>query len=258
MTDHSEFPWGPQYEPGLLTPFGVIGWVVATALLLLLVLRLRESSGGKAGDAHLQEMHKVILQAARYALKQDEYGILQGAKVLRRTISFYLGGLLMASEPIGKQAKALALAMGEKDEKKDDKAKGGHGKDAHGKDAHGKGAHAAHGGHGGHGAPAEHAHAHAHAAAAPGVAAHTVQGHSITVNVGGEGGAHHEEPHEEEEEKPLSLEEQLIACRKAVREFEAWWSDKQARIAQLKAAQDALTIPRKPDPALIALFEEKK
>lgn len=251
MTDHSEFPWGPQYEPGLLTPLGVIGWVVASALLLALLLRLGSGMGGKTGDAHLQDMHKVILQAARYALKQDEYGILQGAKVLRRTISFYLGGLLMASEPIGKQAKALAAAMGEKEEGKDGK-----------KDAKGHGAHGAHGGHGaggGHGAHAAHHPEPAHAAAgAPGVAAHTVQGHSITVNVGGDAGGHHDDEHGEEEDKPLTLEEQLVACRKAVREFEAWWSDKQARIAQLKAAQDALTIPKKPDPALIALFEEKK
>ena len=72
------------------------------------------------------------------------------------------------------------------------------------------------------------------------------------------GADHHEDAHEEEEGKPLTLEEQLVALRKAVREFEAWWSDKPARMAELRAAQDDLTIPKKPDPALVALFEEKK
>ncbi len=247
MNDHSEFPWGPQYEPGLLTPLGVVGWAIASALLLALLLRLGSGFGSKASETHLQDLHKVILAAARYALKQDEYGILQGGKVLRRTINYYLGGLIMGGGPIGKQVKALATAMGEKDEK-DAHGKGGHGKDAHGKAAHG--AHAAHAG--GHGGAPEHA----HAATAPGVAAHTVQGHSITVNVGGEGG-HHGDDHEEED-KPLTLDEQLAACRKAVRDFEAWWSDKHARIAELKAAQEALTIPKKPDPAIIALLEETK
>ncbi len=253
MTDHSEFPWGPQYEPGILTPLGVIGWVVASALLLMLLMGAVGPQARKAGATHLDDIYKLILAAARFALKQDEFGILRGADVLRRVIRTQLGGVLMAGGALGKQVKALNTALGEKDDK--DKKKDDKKKDAHGKDAHGKGGHA--GGHGAHATPAAHGGGHGEA---PSAVAHTVQGHSITVNVGGDAhGAHdaHEEEHEEEE-KPLSLEEQLIALRKAVREFEAWWSDKPARMAELRAAHDDLTIPKKPDPALVALFEEKK
>ncbi len=241
MTDHSEFPWGPQYEPGMLTPLGVIGWVIASALLLMLILGRVNPTTRRAGASHLDDVYKVILVAARFALKQDEFGILRGADVLRRVIRSQLGGLLMAGGALGKQVKALSAALGEKDDKdKKDKKKD----DKHGKDAHGA-----------HGTPAGHGAGHGDA---PGPLAHTVQGHSITVNVGGDS-AHggHDEEHEEEE-KPLSLEEQLIALRKAVREFEGWWSDKPARMAELRAAQDDMTIPKKIDPALLALFEEKK
>jgi len=67
MTDHSEFPWGPQYEPGLLTPFGLIGWVVASALLLALLLQLFSPAGRRTSAAHLDDVHKIILAAARFA-----------------------------------------------------------------------------------------------------------------------------------------------------------------------------------------------
>ena len=247
MTDHSEFPWGPQYEPGLLTPLGVIGWAIASALLLGLLLQLANPSGRKAAAAHLDDIHKVILAVARYALKQDEFGIMKGADVLRRVIKSQLGGLLLAGGAMGKQMKALGVALGEKDEKKDDKhGKGGHG---HGKDDHGKGGHGAHAaqpvGHGGGNGET------------PGAVAHTVQGHSITVNVGGDGAGGHDDAHEEEEH-PLSLEDQLVALRKAVREFEAWWSDKPARMAELRAAHDDLTTLKKPDAAILALLEETR
>lgn len=247
MTDHSEFPWGPQYEPGLLTPFGLIGWVVASALLLALLLQLFSPAGRRTSAAHLDDVHKIILAAARFALKQDEFGILRGADVLRRVIKHYLSPVIVAGGGLGKQLKALDAAMGEGEEKKDEHGKGGHGKDAHGKGGHG-------GGHGAHVAQPAHA---GHGAEAAGATAHTVQGHSITVNVGGDAPGAHGEEHGEDD-KPMTLEEQLIALRKAVREFEAWWSDKPGRLNELRAAQEALTIPKKPDPALMALFEEKK
>jgi hypothetical protein len=255
MTDHSEFPWGPQYEPGLLTPFGVIGWLVALALLIALGLQAANIGGSRARATHLEDIHKVILAVARYALKQDEYGILRGADVLRRVIKSQLGGLLLAGGALGKQVKALNTALGEKDDKdkkKDDKHGKGH--DAHGKGGHGGG----HGGHGAHAAPAAHGGGHAGHGDAPGAVAHTVQGHSITVNVGDSGAGAHGEDHHEEEEHPLSLEEQLVALRKAVREFETWWSDKPARMAELRAAHDDLTTPKKPDAAILALLEENK
>jgi hypothetical protein len=235
MVDHSEFPWGPQYEPGVLTPLGVIGWVIASALLLALLLQLFNPSSGRKAGANLDDIHKIVLAASRYALKQDEFGILRGADVLRRVLRSYLGGLLMGGGALGKQMKALGTAMGEADDSKK--------KDEHGKGGHGAG-HAANGdnGHGGHGAD-------------PAVAANTVQGHSITVNVGGESNGHGEHG---DDEKPLGLEDQLVAVRKAVREFEAWWSDKPARMAELRAAHDDLTRNKKPDPALIALLEDKK
>lgn len=251
MTDHSEFPWGPQYEPGLLTPLGVIGWIIAAALLAAFLYAQRNPSGGKTHAGQLDDIHKIVHAAARHALKQDEFGILRGADMLRRVIRTYLGGVILAGG-LGRQVKKISEAMGESDDKKkDDK---GHG----GKD-HGHG--------GGHGGKAS-------------AIAQSVTGPSITVNVGmagekGEdghgghddhggghgGGGHgggHDKGHDDHDEKPPTLEEQLILVRKAVREFEAWWSDKPARISELRAAQDDLTKPKKPDPAILALLEEKK
>ncbi|MFZ5670852.1 MAG: hypothetical protein ACOY4K_15295 [Pseudomonadota bacterium] len=242
MVDHSEFPYGVEYEPGLLTPLGLVGWAVASALLLLLILRARDGGRARGGDAVLQDIHKIVLAAARYALKQDEFGVLKGADVLMRVVRVYLGGVLMAGSALGKQVKALETAMGkedDKDKKKDDKhGHGGHG----GHDDHG------HGGQGGHAAPH----------AGPGAAAHTVQGHSITVNVGGDSNGHGDHDAHGDEDKPKTMEEQLAALRKAVREFEAWWSDKPARMAELRAAQDDLTRKKPVDATLMALFEEKK
>lgn len=245
MVDHSEFPYGVAYEPGLLTPLGVVGWAVASALLLLLLLRMRDGGGGaRGGDAVLGDIHKIVLAAARYALKQDEFGILKGADVLMRVIRSYLGGVLMAGSALGKQVKALETAMGKEDDKdkkkKDDKA--GHG-----------------GGHGAHGGHDDHAAGHHVGQGGPGATAHTVQGHSITVNVGGDGhGGAGEHGEHGEDDKPKTMEEQLVALRKAVREFEAWWSDKPARMAELRAAHDDLTRKKPVDAALMALFEEKK
>ena len=251
MTDHSEFPWGPQYEPGLLTPFGVIGWIVAGVLLLLLAARTFNPPERKGADAVLEEIHKNILLAAQAALKQDEYGILKGAKDLRAMITHSLGGLSAAGGALKKHEKALAEAMGEKDEKKDAK---GHGAAAGGHGGHGGGHGAGHGAAAGHGA--SHGAAGGSAGGVPGVAANTVQGHSITVNVGGAGD--HEGEHGPEEEPPLSLEAQLALLRKTVRDFETWWSNKQARIHDLKAARKAFLQPDKLPTALAAVIEEKK
>lgn len=228
MNDHSEFPWGPQYEPGLLTPLGVVGWVVAVALLLALLIL--GGSGtlrlGRRDDKAIHEAYDNILAMARYALKQDEFGILAGADDLRRIIRYYFGGLLQAGGGVGKQAKKLGEVMGDGE---DEKSKDGHGKD------HG----------GGHGSKVS-------------TVSQNVHGPSITVNVGagnaddGHGG--HSEHGHDDKEKPLTLEQQLAAVRKAVREFEAWWSDKSARISELRGAREDLTAHRKPDRALTAKF----
>lgn len=245
MVDHSEFPWGPQYEPGLLTPMGVLGWVVAAALLLALLVTARNAGGGerrrKGDDAQLTEIYTTVLTAARYALKQDEFGILRGADVLRRVVKSHLGGVLLAGGGLGKHLKALGETMGE-GEKKSGKHDKPH------KD-HGGGKHEPH--------PQP---------AAPSTVAETVHGHSITLNIGAdvlEKPAHdtahgHGDHGHDDHETPPSLENQLLLVRKAVRDFEAWWSDRPARISELRAARDDLTLPRKPDPALSALLEEKK
>jgi len=264
MVDHSEFPWGPEAVPGLLTPLGVFGWIVAGVLALLLIGAMRGETGRrrKVDETQLSETYGHILAAARFAVRQDEFGILRGADVLRRVIKTHLGGVLLAGGGLGKQLKKLGEAMGEKDEKKDDKKDGKKKK----KDDHGAGGHGGHGKHEAHPVAAEHS---------PGsttTVAETVHGHSITLNIGNEkpghgghgghgddhGGGHGHDDHDEEEEKPPTLEEQLLLVRKAVREFEAWWSDKPARMAELRAAHDDLTSPKKPDPALAALLEEKK
>jgi hypothetical protein len=174
-------------------------------------------------------------------------------------IKTHLGGVLLAGGGLGKQLKKLGEAMGEKDDKKDDKKDGKKKK----KDDHGAGGHGGHGKHEAHPVAAEHS---------PGsttTVAETVHGHSITLNIGNEkpghgghggdhGDGHGHDDHDDEEEKPPTLEEQLLLVRKAVREFEAWWSDKPARMAELRAAHDDLTSPKKPDPALAALLEERK
>lgn len=264
MVDHSEFPWGPETVPGLLTPLGVAGWIVAGVLALVLMNALRggDERRRKGSDGRLEEIYNHVLAAARYALRQDEFGILRGADVLRRVVKSHLGGVLLTGG-LAKQLKKLGEAMGEKDDKKDDKKKK--------KDDHGHGAHGAHGGGhgGGHGdGHGKHAAQHvAEGAGATTTVAETVHGHSITLNIGadkgGHGGGHDDhghghDDHHDDEDKPLTLEEQLAQVRKSVREFEAWWSDKPARMSELRAALDDLTAPKKPDPALVALIEEKK
>jgi hypothetical protein len=247
--------------PGLLTPLGVFGWIVAGVLALLLIGAMRGESGRRrrVDETQLSETYGHILAAARFAVRQDEFGILRGADVLRRVIKTHLGGVLLAGGGLGKQLKKLGEAMGEKDEKKDDKKDGKKKK----KDDHGAGGHGGHGKHEAHPVAAEHS---------PGsttTVAETVHGHSITLNIGNEkpghgghggdhGDGHGHDDHDDEEEKPQTLEEQLLLVRKAVREFEAWWSDKPARMAELRAAHDDLTSPKKPDPALAALLEERK
>ena len=260
--EHSEFPWGVEHAPGLLTPLGVVGWIVAGVLALVLMNALRNSGGGegrrKGGDAQLAETYAVILAAARYALRQDEFGILRGADVLRRVVKTHLGGVLLAGGGLGKHLKKLGEAMGEGDDKKPgDKTKK--------KDDH-------HGGKGGHGDRHEPRHVAAESPSSTSVA-ETVHGHSITLNIGadvlekpvsdGHGGHkpghdHDHDHHDEDEDKPLTLEQQLLLVRKSVREFEAWWSDKPSRMAELRAAHDDLTTPKKSDAAIAALLEERK
>ncbi|MDP1632642.1 MAG: hypothetical protein Q8L66_14595 [Caulobacter sp.] len=237
--DHSEFPYGVEEMPGLLTPLGVLGWLLALALLVAL---LAQNRGPRKRPGTLDAIHATVLAAARFALKQDEFGVLRGVDILRRVIRTHLGGVLLAGASLNKQMKALGAAVGESDDKKD-KKKDGHGGDAHGGD-HGHGTAAAHHGHT------------TSATDTPGAVANTVQGHSITVNVAGEAGAHGEAGHGPDE-KPPTLEEQLALARKAVREFEAWWSDKPARMAELRAAHDDLTTAWKPDPALMAMIDDK-
>jgi hypothetical protein len=245
MTDHSEFPWGPQYEPGLLTPFGLLGWIVAAVLLLLLLWRMANPAGPKAGEDRLNEIHTAIMKAARDAQKQQYFGSPGAAHALRQAIKYQLGGVQAAGEALTKQLKALDKALGEGDDK--DKKKDDH----QGKDAHG-----------GH-----------HGSASATAVAQNVAGPSITVNVGvGEkaeatagDGAHHDAhgaghgsshggghgahgAHGEDEDKPLTLGEQLIAVEKAIRDFEAWWQNKPVRMGELRAAQNDLIRPRKPDP----------
>lgn len=245
MTDHSEFPWGPQYEPGLLTPFGLIGWLVAGVLLLLLMWKVARPGGGKSGEDRLEEVHTMILKAARHALKQQYFGSPGAAHMLRQVIKDQLGGVQLAGEALTKQLKALDKALGEEEKKPADPAKD---------------AHAAHGGH----------------VAGASAIAQNVAGPSITVNVGvGDKGetAHGEAGHDahapgahgpagghgaDDENKPLTLGEQLIAVEKAVRDFEVWWQNKPVRMGELRTAQGDLTRSKKLDPALAALLEEKK
>ncbi|ATQ42241.1 hypothetical protein [Caulobacter mirabilis] len=273
MIEHSEFPWGPQDAPGLLTPLGVVGWVLAAALLLILMaVTMRGQGGGKGprrrgDDSQLNEIYAHVLAAARYALRQDEFGVLKGADQLRRVIRTHLGGVLLAGGGLNKTLRDLGEAMGEGGKKPEPKpAKHDH---PHGGDDR-------HGGHGDYGHRPEPKPL-VVAEPAGATVAETVHGHSITVNIGGDvierptepghGGHGHgkpdhgkpgHDPHHHHDDKPLTLEQQLAQVRRAVRAFEVWWSDKPARMAELRAAHDDLTSHRKPDPGLLALLEEKR
>jgi hypothetical protein len=238
--DHSEFPWGPEAVPGLLTPLGVAGWIVVAVLALLLLNALRggedKARKAKGQIKEIGDTYDMILAAARHALSLDDYAILGGANLLRKVIQTRLGRTLKLGGDLGKHLKTIGEAMGEKDKAKDKHKAGGHG--------HG-------GGHGGGGA----------ALAAVG---NNVHGPSITVNVGlaekpeADGAAHgHDDGHDgghddhghgghgghDDHDKPLSLEDQLDAVRKAVREFEKWWSDRAGRVGDMQAALKDFTDP---------------
>lgn len=258
MIEHNEFPWGPEHVPGLLTPLGAFGWVVAAVLALVLLGLLRRGETGKgpkSSESRLEDVYRHVLAAARYAVRQDEYGIMHGADTIRRTVKDQLGGLLMAGGALQKHLKTLGETLGEGDDKKADRKKKK-------KDDHGHGP--AHGhGNGGHG--------HAAPVAAEPVAsttvAETVHGHSITLNIGTDVAERpvvqpphkpdHDHGHDhDEDEAPPTLEQQLQAVRKAVREFEAWWSDKPARLAELRAARDGLIHEKPLDPVVASRIHD--
>lgn len=251
MIEHNEFPWGPEHVPGLLTPLGAFGWVVAAVLALVLLGLLRRADGRKgpkASEGRLEDLYRHVLAAARYAVRQDEYGILHGADTIRRTVKDQLGGLLMAGGTLQKHLKTLGETLGEGDDRKGEKKKK--------KDDHGRG-HDAHG----HAAPA------AAEPVASSSLAETVHGHSITLNIGTDVAERpapkppHKPDHghghdHDEDEAPPTLEQQLQTVRKAVREFEAWWSDKPARLAELRAARDGLIHDKPLDPAVASRIHE--
>jgi hypothetical protein len=298
MIEHSEFPWGPESVPGLLTPLGAFGWLAAALLALALIALMRGPvrDKGKEKDPgkELAETYEMILAAARHALSMDDYGLLGGAADLRRVIRTRLGGVMELAGGIGKLLKAIGEAMGEdqkpkekgKDKKKDKDKHKHDGKPQHDAVIH----HVVHGGY-----PAA-----ASAAAASGrtaalaAAGNNVHGPSITVNVGvaerpageghgevaaaatgheppphgpvpphapghghghppgqgpghGDGHGHDDHGHhdhdDEHEEKPLTFAEQLAKVREAVRDFEVWWSDRGARMDELRRAHRNLTHP---------------
>ncbi len=240
MVEHSEFPWGPETVPGLLTPVGVAGWIIAGVLALLLMNALRVPDGGKRRklpSKEISDTYEMILIAARHALSQDDYGILAGANLLRRVIETRLGRTLKLGGEVGKLLKAISEAMGEKDKSKEkDKGHGG-----------------GHGGHsGGHSARGG-------AGSTLAAVGNNVHGPSITVNVGvaekpeahdaahGDGHGHDDhvdhDDHHDDHDKPLSLEDQLLAVRRAVRDFEIWWSNRAGRIGDMEGALKDFTDP---------------
>ena len=252
MNDHTEFPWGPQYEPGLLTPLGIIGWAVASALLLLLILRLWNGGGVKTSQAVLDHIYKVIRAAAKHAAQQSYFAGPAAAHLLCDTIRKQLGGVMALGAGLNAQLEAIEEALGIAP--------------AHGHGAHGGGHGGGHGGHGagdhggGHVAQTHNQHtAHqGHAAQAndvPGAVANTVQGHSITVNLGSRGAVGELEP-PLAGTAPTTLPEQLVLIERLLREFEGWWANKPVRMGELHAAQKTLTTKTPPDPALVAVIEE--
>lgn len=262
--EHSEFPWGVEDVPGLLTPLGVLGWIAAAVLALVLMNALRNGGDkerrGRGRASEIAETYDMILAAARYALSLDDYGVLGGANLLRNVVQTRLGRVLKLGGEMGKHLKAISEAMGEKDKGKDHKPH--------------KPAHApapSHGG--GHGAAAA-----ASRGAALAAVGNNVHGPSITVNVGlaerpdavaiaeaGPHGAHehapdnhgHDDHHHDDHDKPLTLEEQLLAVRKAVREFEVWWSNRAGRIGDMEDGLKDFTHPEPLDDHTRSLLKIK-
>lgn len=259
--EHSEFPWGPEPVPGLLTPMGVFGWMLAAALALMLLYLIRTRTPGKnprVVESRLEDIYKHVLAAARYAVRQDEYGIMQGADTLRRTVRDQIGGVLMAGGLLGKHLKTLGETLGEGD----DKGAGGKPGKKKPKDGH---------------RPDE-----GRSVVPPPAppvlepvsattVAETIRGHAITLNIGTDvverpstpqaaGSAPGHDPHppktDDEEACAPTLEQQLQTIRKAVRDFEAWWSDKPARMAELRAARDDLNLDKPLDPVLEARIQD--
>ncbi len=257
MVDHSEFPWGPETVPGLLTPLGAFGWLVAAVLaVLLLVLSHRLGKDGgrsKKPSEEIRKTYKQIRAAADYAMSLDNYSVLAGAQTLRHVIKTRLGRLLGMSDEFSSHLTAIAAALDEG---------GGHG------ETPGPG----HGSHG-HGRAGSSSRVGAQAVAAGSAAAlaavgNNVHGPSITVNVGvaerpeaavaiaepapGHDGDHHDDDHHNDDHqhhgRPLTLEERLVLVRRRVSEFQTWWRHEAARIDQMEAALKDLTQPADLDP----------
>jgi len=226
MIEHSEFPWGPQVEPGLLTPLGLFGWLVAAALLVLLLVQARRGGDGgrkKLGDA-IDWKYRAVAKAARHAARADQDEVLKAHKTLREVIERTFGELDRAGGGLAAQLKLL------------DKARSGERDDHHGHDDHGPGD----------------AHDHDNGRALPerhGAAAEVVQGPNVTVNVGVLT-EDRPKPGKPPKPKPVppTFKEQLAQLQEALRAFDAWWSRESERVGELRAARDALNGPgRIPD-----------
>lgn len=239
MIEHSEFPWGPEAVPGLLTPLGLLGWLLAAVLLILLLRRGgREPAGqgARPGDAVIAWKYAAIAKAAQRAARADQDEVLKAHRTLVNVIERTLGGVQRAGGGLAAQLKLL------------DKARSGE------RDAH-------HDHDGDHDQGHEHDdHAKPAVAEKHGAAADTVHGPNVTVNIGvaTEERPRPDKPHKPKPRPPLSLKEQLADLQEALRAFDAWWSREDERTRELKAARDALNGPPRLPPDLEKLIEGMK
>jgi len=238
MIDHSEFPWGPEAVPGLLTPLGLLGWLLAAVLLVLLLRRGgREPAGhgARPSDAAIAWKYALIAKVARKAARADQDEVLKAHRTLVDVIERTLGGVQRAGGGLAAQLKLL------------DKARSGERDEPHGHDDD-------HDHHEGHGHEPQHAVAEKH-----GAGADTVHGPNVTVNIGvaTEERPRPGKPHKPKP-RPLSLKEQLADLQEALRAFDTWWSREDERTRELKAARDALNGPPRIPPDLEKLIEGTK
>jgi len=199
----------------------LIGFV---ALAVLLGWWLRDRSAtDRDGDA-AEEIHAAILAASKAALGASSSELKPKAEKLRTLVTDLLGPVLLIGREAGAPMKLLEDAIkGELPEEK---------KDGHGHD-------------GGHGHKPSHA---------PTMVTHvTVVGGSAASGHDDDHHDHHHDRHEDHHHepakpaphatksaRPMTVGEQVDHLARAVRAFNDYWSQSEARIREMKAARAAL------------------
>ena len=216
--EHCEFAYGSD-APSLLSPIAGLGWILALIelfIILALIARGASSKDKTPADDALTWKYTTILFFAAAATKVDLDGVMGARGTLLKVIAQVLGGATILYNGLAHEVEKLVAAGG------DPKGPGTHGSDHAANDAH---AHA----HDGHG----------HEATA---LKNDDGGAKVIVNVVSQP-APAEKPHHPHPaaEPPKSLKVLLGDVREALSDFHTYWSDRTARISELKMVRDSLS-----------------